>query len=162
MGPKRGSFWATQNEPKFGAAPNSISPRRLGDRIRHYIRDPPGIEQRLPCTCLPKIFMPLGVVTIPIGSTSAKMAKIVHTDFGLAPRRRLLCLAHVVCEPWGPMSISPMSYMVHWSMRPACTRVLNMVHGGQKMWKIAQNGRKSAHSWLGQMRHMPDLDRSVP
>ena len=34
-----------------------------------------------------------------------------------------------------------------------------MVHGGQKMWKIAQNGRKCAHSWLGQMRHMPDLDR---
>ena len=37
-----------------------------------------------------------------------------------------------------------------------------MVHGGQKMWKIAQNGRKFAHSWLGQMRHMPDLDQSVP
>ena len=37
-----------------------------------------------------------------------------------------------------------------------------MVHGGQKMWKIAQNGRKCAHSWLRQMRHMPDLDRSVP
>ena len=36
-----------------------------------------------------------------------------------------------------------------------------MVHGGQKMWKIAQNGRKCAHSWLGQMRHMPDLDRRV-
>ena len=60
------------------------------------------------------------------------------------------------------MFISPMSYMVHWSMRLACTRGLNMVHGGQKMWKIAQNGRKCAHSWLGQMRHMPDLDRSVP
>ena len=60
------------------------------------------------------------------------------------------------------MSISPMSYMVHWSMRLACTRVLNMVHGGQKMWKIAQNGQKCAHSWLGQMMYMPDLDRSVP
>ena len=47
-------------------------------------------------------------------------------------------------------------------MRPVCTRVLNMVHGGQKMWKNAQNGRKCAHSWLGQMRHMPDLDQSVP
>ena len=23
-----------------------------------------------------------------------------------------------------------------------------MVHGGQKMWKTAQNGRKCAHSWL--------------
>ena len=41
-------------------------------------------------------------------------------------------------------------------------RGLNIVHGGQKMLKIAQNGRKCAHSWLGQMRHMPDLDRSVP
>ena len=60
------------------------------------------------------------------------------------------------------MSMTPMSYMVHWCMGPACTRVLNMVHGKQKMWKIAQNGRKCAHSWLGQMRHMPDLDRSVP
>ena len=37
-----------------------------------------------------------------------------------------------------------------------------MVHGGQKTWKIAQNGRICAHSCLGQMRHMPDLDRSVP
>ena len=36
-----------------------------------------------------------------------------------------------------------------------------MVHGRQKMWKIAQNGRKCAHSWLGQMMHMLDLDRSV-
>ena len=24
-----------------------------------------------------------------------------------------------------------------------------MVHGGQKIWKTAQNGRKCAHSWLG-------------
>ena len=54
-----------------------------------------------------------------------------------------------------------MSYMVHWFMSPACTRVLNIMHGGQKMWQIAQNGRKCAHSWLGQMRHMSDLDRSV-
>ena len=38
----------------------------------------------------------------------------------------------------------------------------NIVHGGQQKWKIAQNGRKCAHSWLGQMRHMPDLDWSVP
>ena len=33
-----------------------------------------------------------------------------------------------------------------------------MVHGGQQKWKIAQNGQKCAHSWLGQMRHMPDSD----
>ena len=98
----------------------------------------------------------------PNGVHKCQNGKIVHTHFGLAPERRLLRFAHVVCEPWGPMSITPMSYMVHWSMSPACTRWLNMVHGGQKMWKIAQNGRKCAHSWLGQMRHMPDLDRSVP
>ena len=88
--------------------------------------------------------------------------KIVHTHFGLAPQRRMLRFAHVVCEPWGPICTTPMSYMVHWSTRPACTGGLNIVHGGQKMWKIAQNGRKCAHSWLGQMRHMPELDRSVP
>ena len=88
--------------------------------------------------------------------------KIAHTHFGLAPQRRLLRFAHVVCEPWGPLCITPMSYMVHWSMRPACTGGLNIVHGGQQKWKIAQNGQKCAHSWLGQMRHMPDSDRSVP
>ena len=48
--------------------------------------------------------------------------KIVHTHLGLAPLRRLLRFAHVVFEPWGPISITPMSYMVHWSMRPACRR----------------------------------------
>ena len=85
-----------------------------------------------------------------------------HTHFGLAPQRRLLRLANVVCEPWGPLCITPMSYMVHWSMRPACTGGLNIVHGGQQKWKIAQNDQKCAHSWLGQMRHMPDLDQSVP
>ena len=49
--------------------------------------------------------------------------KIAHTHFGLAPQRRWLRFAHVVCGPWGPLPITPMSYMVHWSMRPACTRV---------------------------------------
>ena len=37
-----------------------------------------------------------------------------------------------------------------------------MGHGGQQKWKVAQNGQKCAHLWLRQMRHMPDLDRSVP
>ena len=93
---------------------------------------------------------------------SGQNGRIVHTHFGLAPRRRLLPFAHVVCEPWGPISITPMSYMVHWSMRQACRRGLNMVHDGQKIWKIAQNGRECAHSWVGQMRQVPNLDRSVP
>ena len=61
-----------------------------------------------------------------------KNGKIVHTHFGLAPQRRMLRFAHVVCEPWGPIYITPMSYMVHWSMRPACTGGLNIVRGGQQ------------------------------
>ena len=36
-----------------------------------------------------------------------------------------------------------------------------MVHGGQQEWKIAKNGQKCAHSWLRQMRYMPDLDRKA-
>ena len=45
-------------------------------RIRPSIRDPPGVQRRLPCPWLSKISMPLGVVTIPIGSTNAKMTKL--------------------------------------------------------------------------------------
>ena len=58
---------------KFGGALNSISPRRLGDRISHSIRYHTGAKQRLPCTWLPEISMQPGVVTIPIGSTSAEI-----------------------------------------------------------------------------------------
>ena len=73
--PKWGHF-GCRNEPKLGGAPNSVSPRRLGDRICHFIPDPPGVQLRLPCLWLSKIFMLLGLVTIPIGSTNAKMAKL--------------------------------------------------------------------------------------
>ena len=41
-----------------------------------------------------------------------------------------------------------MSYMVHWSMRPACTRGLNMVHGDRKcgkLLKMAENAH--THGW---------------
>ena len=76
LGSQKGVILAARNEPKSGAAPNSISPRRLGDRIYHSIHDPPGVQQRLPCPWLPNIFMPLGVVTIPMRSTNAKMAKL--------------------------------------------------------------------------------------
>ena len=82
LGSQKGVILAARNEPKFGGAPNSISPRRLGDRIRHSIRNPPGDQQRLPCPWLSKICMPLGVVTIPIGSTSAKMAKLSTLTLG--------------------------------------------------------------------------------
>ena len=71
-----------ENEPKFGGAPNSISPRRLGHRIRHSIRHPPGVQRTLPCPWLRKISMPPGVVTIPIGSTNAKMAKLSTLNLG--------------------------------------------------------------------------------
>ena len=43
--------------------------------MRHSICNPPGVQLRLPCPWLSKILMPLGVVTIQIGSTTAKMAK---------------------------------------------------------------------------------------
>ena len=82
IGVCKGVISATKNEPKFGGAPNSISPRRLGDQMGHSIRDLRGVQQRLPCIWLPKIFMPLGQVTIPIGSTSAKMAKLSTLTLG--------------------------------------------------------------------------------
>ena len=50
--------------------------------MRHSIRDPPGVQQRLPSLWLSKISMPLGVVTIPIGSTNAKMAKLPTLTLG--------------------------------------------------------------------------------
>ena len=50
--------------------------------MRHSIRDPPGVQQRLPCTWLSKISMLLGVVTIPIGSTNVKMAKLPTLTLG--------------------------------------------------------------------------------
>ena len=43
----------------------------MRDSTRHLA----GVQLRLPCTWLPKISMPLGVVTIQTGSTIAKMAK---------------------------------------------------------------------------------------
>ena len=71
---KRGSFRLLEMSQNSGYS-NGIPPRRLGDRICHSICDPPGGQRRLPCPWLSKIFMPLGVVTIQIGSTIAKMAK---------------------------------------------------------------------------------------
>ena len=49
---------------------------------RHSIHNPPGVQQRLPCTWLSKISMPRGVVTIPIGSKNAKMAKLPTLTLG--------------------------------------------------------------------------------
>ena len=48
----------------------------------HSKHDLAGVRQRLSCTWLPKITMPLGVVTIPIGSTNAKMAKLPTLTLG--------------------------------------------------------------------------------
>ena len=47
--------------------------------------------------------------------------KVVHTRLGIAPCEWALRFAHVVCESWGPMCISYIPYVVHWSVRPACT-----------------------------------------
>ena len=82
FGSEKGVILAARNEPKFGGAPNSISPRRLGDRIGHPIHDSPGVQLRLPGSWSPKISMPLGVVTIPIGSTNAKLAKLSTLTLG--------------------------------------------------------------------------------
>ena len=34
-----------------------------------------------------------------------------------------------------------------------------MVHVGRKIWKMAENRRKCADSWLGQIGYMSDVDR---
>ena len=82
LGSQKRVILAARNEPKFGGAPNSISPRRLGDRIRHSIPYPTGVQLRFSCPWLPKIFMSLGVVTIPYGSTNAEMAKLPTLTLG--------------------------------------------------------------------------------
>ena len=77
-----------------------------------------------------------------------KNGKIAHTHFGLAPQRRLLRFAHVVCEPWGPISISPMSYMVHWSKRLACTKVRTWCTAGSKSGKLLKMVEYAhTHGW---------------
>ena len=153
-GPKRGSFWLLKMSQNSGYPQWYIStPARRSDPPFHMRST--GSPTKTP---MPLVLNDLHATRRgdnPNGVHNCQNGKIVHTHLRLR-------FAHVVCEPWGPIYISPMSYMVHWSMRPSCTRGLNMVHGGQKMWKIAQTGRKYAHSWLGQRRHMPDLDRSVP
>ena len=82
LGSQKGVIFAAQNEPKIRDTPNGISPRRLGDRIRHSICNPSGVQPRLPCTWLSKISMPVGVVTISMGSTNAKMAKLSTLTLG--------------------------------------------------------------------------------
>ena len=79
LGSQKGVILATQNEPKFGGAPNSISPRRLGHRICHSIRDPPGVQRRLPCPWLSKISMPPGVVTSQLGPRMQKWQNRPHS-----------------------------------------------------------------------------------
>ena len=77
IGVPKGGHFGCSKLAKIGGTPNGISPCRLGDRIRHPICNLTGVEQRLPCPWLPEIFMPLGLVTIQIGSTIAKIAKSV-------------------------------------------------------------------------------------
>ena len=57
--------------------------------------------------------------------------KIVQTHLGKAPCEQALWFAHVVRESWGPMYISYIPYVVHWSMHPACG--LNIVRVGPKI-----------------------------
>ena len=79
LGSQKGVILAAQNEPKFRGARNSISPRRLGDRICHSIHAPRRVQLRLPCTWLPKISMPRGVVTIPICPQMPKWQNCPHS-----------------------------------------------------------------------------------
>ena len=75
IGVPKGGHFGCSKLAKIRGNPNGISARLLGDRIRHFMCDSPGVQPRLPCPWLLEIFMPLGVVTIQIGSTIAKMAK---------------------------------------------------------------------------------------
>ena len=88
--------------------------------------------------------------------------KIVHNHLGIAPGEWALRFAHVVCGSWGPMCISHIPYVVHWSMRQARTGELNIVHVGPKIYEMAENCHKCAHSWWQQMGHMSDFNRGVP
>ena len=157
LGSQKGVILATQNEPKFGGAPNSISPRRLGDRIRHSIRDPPGVQQRLPCPWLSKIFMPLGVVTIPIGSTNAKMAKLSTLTLGWhlnegCSASPTWCAIHGDQCPYHPCHV--------WSIGPCVRRARGAEHGARRAanmencskWpkmRTLMVGANEAHARLG-------------
>ena len=79
--PKRGHFGCSKLA-KIGGIPNGISPSRLGDQIRHSICNSPRVPPTLSCLSLSRISMPLGVVTIPIGSIIAKMAKLSTLTLG--------------------------------------------------------------------------------
>ena len=47
-------------------------------------------------------------------------------------------------------------------MCPACKWGLNIVHVEPKKKEMGENAQKCAHSWLGQMEDMSDLDQCVP
>ena len=77
-----GSFWLLEMSQNSGVLPIVYLHAGLEIKSAYSIRDPPGVKQGLPCTWLSKISMPLGVVTIPIGSTNAKMAKLPTLTLG--------------------------------------------------------------------------------
>ena len=67
------------------------------------------------------------------GTDKCQNGKIVHTHLGRAPFGWEVGFAHVVCELWGPMCISYIPHMVHWSMRLACTGGLKIVQVERKI-----------------------------
>ena len=73
-----GSFWLLKMIQNSGVLP--IVYLHAGLDIGSAI--PYAIHLRLRCPWLSKISMPLGVVTIPIGSTNAKMAKLSTLTLG--------------------------------------------------------------------------------
>ena len=76
--------------------------------------------------------------------------KIVHTHLGIAPCQLVLRFANVVCESWGPICISYIPYVVHWSICPACTGELNLMRVGHKTkYRKWQKMAKNAHTHGG-------------
>ena len=76
LGSQKGVILVTQNEPKSKVSPLVYLRASLEIRsaVPHAIHRESNVK--LPCTWLSKIFMPLGVVTVQTGSTTAKVAKL--------------------------------------------------------------------------------------
>ena len=83
------------------------------------------------------------------------------TSLGLAPCESGLWSTHVACKSLIPICVSNIPYTVHRSMPLACTGGLSMVHVGPKIWKMAENGQKCAHSWCDKIGYMSDLDQGM-
>ena len=146
-GPKMGSFWLPEMSQNLGCSQLYIStPAWRSDAPFHTRSTLSQTETPMHLTF--KALLATWRGDDPNWVHKCQNGKIVHTHFGLAPSRKLLRFAHVVCEPWGPISISPMSYMVHWSKRPACTKVRTWCTAGSKSGKLLEMVKNAhTHGW---------------